>query len=447
MFKGLLKDTSLNIKAINAGCTFPFIFQKRDRMLCAALPLLVILLATPPWNLIPLSQGYENRRAVALVSRKLQDEAQKLEHQAAANPESREEIKKKAADVRKLARDLKGPGVSKKEAIARISSLSDKYRQEKLSKTKEALEKMNAAVSGKQDGRSARNKALSEKMREMARKCLDRSTTDREMRQLKEDISRLKDAAGEKSALKKDLEQALSDISKKDHKAAAKKLDKSADDMQNMERAAQCQKSNDELCRELSSCKSSLSGGNDSSGEELSQEAQAQNTDGAEETAQQQNMNSDSDGKEGKGKAKETGEITKNYKVTEKKGDAEADFGKGTTNREQKAEKTPQDTLLRRQSERQGHWKEFYDRIYESRREKFDSAITHAKGQSSGSRGTLSTSETKGGIPSISPQGSQPGSLYSEYRSRAEETVNREKIPGEYKKFVRSYFKEIDPDR
>ena len=76
-----------------------------------------------------------------------------------------------------------------------------------------------------------------------------------------------------------------------------------------------------------------------------------------------------------------------------------------------------------------------------------NSADTKVKGKRTGEQGSTLNTESKGGIPAIGSNKSEPREVYAKYKGNAEEVVTREKIPKEYKTLVKDYFKEIDPSR
>jgi len=448
MFKGLLKDTSESIRTLNPSTTFTVKVKRIYRAFFATIPLIVLLLLIPSWGIVPLARNYEDKKKIALAAKKLDTIAANLEAIKAPDPLQREDLRRKAEDFRQLARDLKKPGVHRKEAIARISGLSDTYRQEKKSieALKSKLEKMKRAMDSRSGPSSKERELLSRKIKEMADTLKGNRLEKPELEHMKEQLSRLKESLKSTDAMKKDLEEALSSLQKGDLQDASRKLDQVADTLQKIEQKAAGEKALHDMAERLSSCKNSISGSDDSSARELAKSGKEGNqedrsTDGEEHSGDEQG-----EGPLEKGDAKETGAMTKNYTVTDSEDRANPDFGKGTTNKEQKAGEGTSKDLLKRQSERRGHWKEFYEKLYSPAREKMESADTRVKGQRTGKGGTP-VSELRGGVPVMEFHGNDPGKLYTVSRSRAEEALHREKIPGEYKKLVRNYFKEIDPSR
>ncbi len=427
MFKGLLKDTSESMSTINPSKTFTFTCRKTYKALFATVPLLVLLTLVPPWNLVPLASGYEDRKKIALIARKLDTVALHLDQLKPPEPSKKEELRKKARELQQLSSDLKKPGVNKKEAMARISGLADKYRQEKksLDSSKSMLEKMQKASGSPARTGEKDRKLLSQKMRDMAEKLKGKGTSPSDLEKMKDELSKMKDSLTSSDPMKKDMEQALASLQKNDRERASEKLGQIADNLQSMEQKGTGEKELDRIASELSSCKNSISGSEDSSGQELAQSGKQAGREGEQEgdTGEENNSGEPGQGISEKGDAKETGSMTKNYKVTRKEGEGSPDFGKGTTNREEKGGKYTSKDLLNRQSTRKGQWKEFYEKLYDPAREKMESADTRVKGQRRGNRGTATGSELRGGVPIVQLRENDPGKLYNVAKSRAEEAI------------------------
>ena len=129
----------------------------------------------------------------------------------------------------------------------------------------------------------------------------------------------------------------------------------------------------------------------------------------------------------------------------EGQGEGPADFGKGTTNKEEPAQETGKNRVAR-QGERTSDWTEEYQKLYDSQRVARTTSNTQVKGQRGEGPGYLDAPGEARGAPSAGGQvRTQAQEVFLEHRREAEQAVAREAIPAEYRDTVRNYFDTIDP--
>jgi len=454
MFKGLLKDAAANASQIKPEKTFPIVLPRICRGLALTLPLIIFLMLTPSWRIISIFPTQEEAQSIKSVSGKLDNLARKLESRKAADAKSFEEMRKKSQELKKIAQELKKPSTGKKEAVAKLSSLRDRMKDErkKSVESKSVLEKMAQSSSPGKSEKSS--KSLAEQMKEMARQVKDGNTDRKTLEDIQSRLSRMKESLKDGDALKKELEEALKSLESNDRQSAGEKMDRIAQSLEKMQSLASNESQLKDLQKELSRLKDELAGQN---GEPESSEM-ADGSDSASKNGENgsESISEADDGNSGKGEksgssgsVKETGGKEKNFRSGGANEKRPADFGVGSTNEEKKSaegEKSP-DYVLNRQKDKESKWKGIYEKLYDPKREAIDSAKTRVKGQVTGRKGSTDSQELRGGRPEAERHAPDEKAAYSSYRGKAEESINREKIPKEYKSIVRNYFKEIDPSK
>jgi hypothetical protein len=452
MFKGLLKDAAANALNIKPDTTFPLEIPRRFRFIALTLPLVMVLVFTPPWGIVKVFPRPEEAQNIRAVARKLDNLATLLEKKSMKDPKAAVELKKKAAEIRELSKDLKRSTTGKKEALVKISSLKDRLREDarKIAGQKSLMEKMSRALEDQGRGRRGDDKgakSAAEKLREMAKSLKKQELTAEEQKKIAESLKKMQEAAKEDSSLKKELQDALSAMDRNERDEAAEKLRKVADLMEKKEDGATADRDMQDMMKEIGDCKKKLAGNEEVAGSET--EGQEEKEDGKGEGGQEPGDEGNQGTAQGtEESAKETTGMAKNFTKDKNGKEAPPDFGVGSTNKEEKSSgKGASRHYTERQSDKESHWKEFYHKLYETERVKMDSGSTRVKGQRTGSKGTTLSQDIKGGIPEAKRQPDEPHQLYSSYKGKAEESVEKEKIPKEYKTLVKDYFKEIDPGK
>ncbi|MGV8118197.1 MAG: hypothetical protein AB2L14_00385 [Candidatus Xenobiia bacterium LiM19] len=450
MFKGLLKDTAVNASQIKPEKTFPVTVPRLCRGFAVTVPLIIVLLLTPTWRVFALFPTPEEAQAIKTVSRQLDNLAKNLENQKTPETKSSEDIRKKARDLKKMAQDLKKPSTGRKEAIAKLSSLRDRIKDErkKSVESRSVLDRLAQASSPRSSEKD--QKSLAQKLKEMAQKLKDKNVDKKTVEDIQSLLSRMNESLRDGDALKKDLEEALKSLERNDGQNASEGLEKIAQSLENMQSLGDNEPQLKNLQKELSRLNDELSGQNgEMNGSEMSDNDNS-NSGNAENGDESLSQGQGKGGKSGSsGNVKETGGMEKKFQKGASNEKRPADFGVGSTNEEVKnkqQEKSP-DYVLDRQKDKESNWKGIYERIYDPKREAIDSAGTTVKSQVTGTRGVTGSQELRGGIPKAERHDADDRAVYSSYKGKAEEAINREKIPKEYKSIVRNYFKEIDPSK
>jgi hypothetical protein len=448
MYKGLLKDASANARLIRPERAFPFEIPRKFRLLALTLPLTLVLVLTPPWGIVKIFPTPEEAQNIRVAARKLDNLAEQLERKSLKDPKASLELKRKAQEIKELSRELKKSTTGKKEALVKISSLRDRFRedQKRIAAQKSLLERMNKALEEQGRSRSGSTEvSLAEKLREMAKKLTKSDLAEEERKKIAGDLKKMENAAKSDSDIKKELQDALSAMDRNDGEGAAEKLKSLAE---KMEAQSLADRETRDMMKEIGESKNKLAGNDETA--EADGDGEEEPGTGKEQGGESPGAGEGQGNSEGTGgeSAKETTGMSKNFKGAKKGGEAPPDFGVGSTNKEEKSggKEAPRH-YAERQSSKESHWKEFYHKLYETERVKMESGSTKVKGQRTGSQGTILSQEIKGGVPAVKRQADEPRQLYTTYKGRAEESVNRERVPKEYKTLVKDYFKEIDPGK
>lgn len=441
MFKGLLRDAAFNVQKIVPEKLFPCPPPKRYIRVLVTISIVCLLIVIPPWGIFNPVINRDEAKNIRTTMQKVEKQVVEIEKNMLMKPALKRDIKRRTDEIKKL---VKNPAnMDKKKTIAKISDLKDKLKEEqkRISRNKSLLEKLkdrNSSSSSKTGTGQGQQQRASEKMKAMAEKLKKENLTREELKKIKQSLSSAKGHFSSESELRKDLEKALKNLAQINRESAAQTVDEIAQKLRQMESECCSEKDIENLTNDLDRLKNFIAGNTEISPQELSE---------TNSTLEGEPGSNPVNGKEGAGgNATEIAGMEKKYTRSNEK--RPADYGVGTTNKEQKSagEDSP-NYVIKRQNDKESHWKEFYERLYKSERYKMDSAGTMVKGQISGPQGTYMKGDIRGGIPKSGVSKSEPRVVYSIYKGKAEQAITREKIPKEYKTLVRDYFKEIDPSK
>lgn len=443
MFKGLLRDAALNAQKISAEKLFPFAFPAKSRGLLLTLPVVCLLVLTPPWGTTTGVLTRQETKNIKAAVKALETSVEQLEKNPTLTPVVKKDLRRKTDELKKL---VKNPNaLDMKKTIARISDFKDRLKQERdsLSQQRSLLDKLGQRNDSRDSQKSGtgqgQQKSASEKMQEMAEQIKKKNLSAEEEKKITQELLQMREQLSANSELGKDLDKALASLSRGEKSQASEAMKEMGQKLRQMEQSCASDSDLEQMSQELDNLKNNLAGNSEMSPEESSDSSSE---------AQSGDKGAGSGQGDSEGKATEASAVTAERKYKDSKEKVQADFGVGTTNREQKGEgEGSPDYILKRQSAGESHWKELYDKLYKPTRNEMASAKTHVKGQLNGSQGATIHSTLKGGMVTPELNRSEPREVYDHYRGRAEEAITREKIPKEYKGLVKEYFKKIDPSR
>lgn len=376
----MLTDAAAQLRGLDLDQTFKS-RPPLPRGPLALLLLSVALLFTPTWRLFSSEPTAEELR--------LHDSASRISEMARRLPAEKAQDKRLAEELKRLARQLKEPGVGNREAASRIAAARRRIKEEAERKTagqREALQRVTqAAEKARQNGSPEAQQALDKALQEASQAMPEDRSTRAALEEARQHL-----AAGDERAFQEALSEAL-------------------------ESQANEQRMQSEQLQEI-----------------------------AEALAREQGRLSP-DATPGEGKAVTLGEAPPQTG----EGEGPADFGKGTTNRQESGQGEPQNRLASRQSETESDWEEEFEKLYESERVEKATGDVKASGQMGSQGGFLKVPGEVRGLPMV-PDGPKPGAaeqVYLEYRREAEQAVARDTIPAQYRDTVRNYFDTIDPRR
>ncbi len=395
----MVRDASAHAAQVEPARIFPL---KVGRPLATlVLPLIVgaLVLASPAWGLWQKGPEPEEVRAVQNSANRIDAMARRLAPIRPAQP-----TRPVAPRLEALARKLREKGVDRQEAASRIQSLARQLAQER-------------AAQGQAQGKGARSQSAqdsADKLGELARQLGQGMSAD----QARKKLEAARQGADPKSESEKKAQEAAEALAQGDTKTAAEKLEQAAEAArQEAEEAAQSEEAAGE-----------------GTSEELAQEGEELDPGSSQGGPANQ-----------PGQEVSANPSTGNPKIG--KGKGEADFGKGTTNKEEKAGGDPAKNFVVRQGEGNSDWQEEYKKLYGSQRDHFETANTRVKGQKTRGKVLRGQGEVIG-APTAGGDSQLPAEeVFLSSKQAAEQAVAQGLIPSEYRDPVRDYFDAIDPRR
>jgi len=390
----MVRDAAEHAARVEPTRVFPWKVGRPLAKLAFPLAVGALVLASPAWGLRQKGPEPEEVRAVQTAATRIEQMARRV---AATRPASPRPV---APRLEALARQLREKGVDRQEAAARIQSLARQLAQERA-----------AEGSGKGDRSAQAAQASAEKLGQLAQQLGKGMSADEARRQL-EAARRGLDPQSE--AAKKAAEAAEA-MAQGNSQEAADKLQQAAESARQEAAEASAAEAGDQVSSELAQEGEELDPGSTRPGppNQAGQEVATNQPQGQ--------------AKEGEGKAP-------------------ADFGKGTTNQEEKPPEGegPAGRLVR-QSQGQSEWQEEYKKLYSSQREHFDQANTRVRGQKTRGKVLRGQGEVIGAPTAGGSSRLRAEEVFLSSKQAAEQAVAQGQIPSEYREAVRGYFDAIDP--
>jgi hypothetical protein len=380
----LLQDALRCLQELDPRLTFPLTWQRRTLLLIPPILMIGLFTTLPSWSQWLYRVTPADRAAIRRSANRLNELARQLRQ----HPRHNKRLDAIAKKLEQRALELQAPGLTKTQAAQKLQQASKELR----------------TPSKQRDSATDAQKAL---------QALKQSGTDKSLaeKKLKEQL-----AAAEKGS--------------EEEKRLKEALDKLKSDPSGAEKALQELKQSQE--------------------QESSDEHEAQQT--AEETTQsecealdpsQKGRPGEGQGKDGKGGPKGQPSENRSQGSPDEKGQGttdKGDFGRGTTNKEEKGKDSGPQGRLIRQSDKTPSREEAFEKLYEAQRNHFDSE--KAKVQTQRRKGQL----IKGngfawGAPSKGGQPVAPASAHQlEVQTQAEQAIQRGEVPPAYREAVRNYF-------
>lgn len=402
----LLQDGLRALEAHDPAQTFPNPWRRPLAHLLLPLVLLAAVNLSPSWGNLLHRTRQIDRLALRRSGQRLEQLARRLREQ---NPRS-SQAHHLASKLETLARKLRST-TAPTDRLTAAAELDQTLRQLRREAERSLPFRKTAAPAS---GDSA-------KLRQLAQQARSGNSPDL----LRNEIARAA-ARTDDEEQRKRLEQAAHKLSDGKKAEAAEELEKAAQDQE------QTDKKESELAQQA---EEGLQAENDSldpgaSGRRGKASGDPANQPGDSPAGQGVAINPAS-GNAPKGKGRKTDQ---------------ADFGKGTTNEEQKAGASPKNTpLLERQADGKPAKQEAFKKLYGVERQHFLTADTKVKGQRGKGR-VLAGQGTGWGQPRIGGRSAlSPEQSFLESKADAEQAITQGSIPGPYQDVVRNYFQGIDP--
>lgn len=391
----MVRDAAEHAAQVVPARLFPWKVTRPLATLTPPLLAAALLLLSPAWGLWQKGPEPEEIRAVQASAQRIDELARQLAAARPAHPPTRPV----APRLEALARQLREKGVDRQEAAARIQSLARQLAQERAAQGR-----------GKGERNAQAAQASAEKLGQLAQQLGKGMTADEARRQLEAARKGL-DPKGEAERKAAEAAQALAQGNAQE---AAQKLEQAAESARQEAEAAEAAEAGDQVSEELAQEGEELDPGSTRPGPP---------TQAGREVA---GNPSQGPGKEGQGKGP-------------------ADFGKGTTNQEEKPTGEAPKNRIVRQSDRTSDWQEEYQKLYASRRDHFEEATTRVRGQKTRGRVLRGQGEVIG-APTAGGEARLPAEeVFLSSKQAAEQAVAQGQIPSEYREAVRGYFDAIDP--
>lgn len=426
MARAQLRDASAALRGMSPKAAFPLTWPRRWWLTPLVLLGCVGLYALPEWNLFPDTLDRAERDALRAQLAQISTRAEELKP-ASVPPPLAPQLARLQSELKALSRDLQGGRVKRREALARVAAAREQARQALEASRGMARRNPGPGQSGAQSDQreqagnespraaAARLRAMAERLRKKP------GPTDKQREEMRRALDRMAKAADNPEAARKAMESAARQMKSFADMAAAQQLEQAAQAMAGAD--SQTAKTLEQIMGNLDSAQAGMAG--------QPQMAQ-QSGPGA---GQVQEM--------GEGQQMPGGAAGK---YTKRQGKAPADYGKGSTNREQKgAEGKRPDYVLARQSSRSNGMRGEYQKLYLPERHKMSTGNAKVRGNTQAGPVLATADEARGAPRMGDTAATAEGEVYMQYRREAEEAMLRERVPQEYRDLIRSYFQEIDP--
>ncbi len=307
---------------------------------------------------------------------------------------------------------LQSPALAPSEqALAeRLHDLLRDLDQESGSLERETIESLLKAAESQ--------KSLDQASRRLLETLAERAASGIEISQ--QDLDALKSISERQPQLSELVEEALQDWQSGRAEEAAKKL------QQAQESAGQSARATREAAGRVSEAWQSEQG------------EQGANPDG--QGTQYDSNQGDAFGEQGSGNQSGPGAGSDNG---DEEGEGSADFGMGTTDRDEGEEGGTLGQQSLRRSNRTSDWEEEFRNLHPPDRREQDTSQTRVQGEIDESGRTRSTPQTGLGGAQVAPESALSGGIL-EYRQATENALLREELPPEHADAVRRYFENLD---
>lgn len=415
MFRALIRDTAHAAKTISTREVFPLEWKPQFKKLFGITTLMVVFIYMPTFSLFVPKIDPVTVKTIKEEAKKIEKLSKKLENTKPRTPASLKNFKRVEKSLNKLSSDLKKPDINKRQALSKISRVREEL-SEYLSK-KEALSRMEkqlrrANLSGKSEGDEEEEKEfneLSRKLQEISAKLKDKEKlNEEEKKELIKQLEKMKEEMEKAGMDTNEIEKALDNLKQGKNKEASKNIKNVSDQFQQKQNEMEDLQDLEETADKLDESSKNISGWQDSN-------------------------------------------EMKDLPISEfkkGKGQAPADFGKGSTNEEKKNEAEPSNKYTKRLNDERRTTKEIFRKMYKPERDEFKTSTDKVKGKLSKGPTIRSLRTRQRGAPRLGDTAkTEAGDTYANYKTKGEEAVKRQRIPAKYKELIREYYDNIDPEK
>jgi len=430
--EALLSDAQKSLSNINSHNAFPIKFPRLAPYIF--LPVIISLLVyslLPDYDLLKLNKKRELKEAIksTIVTEAKKLEKKSLDLEKKIGEIKAPELKKAITEIKKLSKDLQNQKITKKEAMLKVSELSEKMQKakEQIASDKKLSNNINQTASfdklrklasefKKKDYESA-SKTLSE----LSKKLENKEISQEDLSKIANELSKLSDLMGSENPLKESLQKVAEHLNKDELQKALQELNKALDESSNM--GLQAQKDAGELQKLSEALKDSqmmiaMAGSQEANLASISMSEKSEST--------------------GMGMKGSSSEMT-----SEDSRMSGPEAGIGTTNEESEFYEVQKGhTTKDRFSKSQSQWQEEFIRMYKP--ERFGGL--HTKDEFI--RGDVKLEKGMKEITApLEPTTVKPKAelknVLADFTESQKESIEREEIPNYYKRCVQNYFDSI----
>jgi len=411
MFLGLLRQTAQKAKRISAKEVFPIDVKKPLIKIFGAGMLLAVLFFVPSLSLFTPKVTMEEVKIISKEAENIEKLALQIQKKTPRSNLYAGDLKKASESLKKLSSDMKKPAIGKRQAIAKISAVRDTLQQSL--KRKEEMERLARLLKNAENSKSSEDSAssrdafkkMSEKLKKLSDKVGKGGQSKVEKQKTEEDLWKIRESMTKSGMDTDKIYKAIEEYKKGNKDSAARELSKLASEMESHQ-----MEMND--LEEISNVDKSL--------EESKEKISGQVMTG-------------------------TRKINEEYY---KKTKGNPDYGKGTTNKEDKTKGSAGRNYTERFNDKTPHEKSSFEKLYNPERTELPSGITQIKGKIGKGPAGMSIKSRQIGAPSSGVRTSlKIAEEYVEYKAQSEEAVEKAGVPSKYKNIVKNYYESINPER
>lgn len=447
--ENLIRDANHAAEQIVPHNVYPFQFPKRWKFLSILLILFISAQFLPTFN---FGSFKTDEKTIAVINEQgeiLKKVSEELEDTPEEESESLAEV---AQDIKKLSKTLSKKDVQKKEALETLSRTGEKIRKQKenLDQTKKYLKDLTEEL-GKTTSEAQKSpqdddmNKVKNQLKALADQLNNENLTEAEQEEIADALGNAAETL-EKLGMKESAEHlktAKERLENDDQTASAENVEKALEEFENSSEKLENQLATSEkledALEQVEQSKNEISQSNLPQMADNNSGNPGGNPPGGN---QQQNSGNGSQGSPQSGGTPSTGGQQQAQGNMSQSG---ADYGDGTTNLEQSSstEADGNQQHMDRFSDAESDEIAEYIKLYDPQTIDAETQLQNVDGEmGDGEMDGYSETDV---APTAETAYTNFEDIYFQNRKNAEDALKKQNIPGSYKKFVKDYFKSIEP--